>query len=1209
MNIQLLLSVYPFIKTWPFRSLLLIFAIGLLLPNNSARAQRVTVDSARLARQHIIDSTRIAQKQALEALKNERIARLDSIKKARKVITDSLAAVRSYRDSKHYKDSVAKERKSRVDSIRTVRKAFNDSVRKERQRVIDSANTARKAALDETRSIQKRRSDSLALIRKYRNSKRYKDSVSVTRQHRLDSTRLVRKLHTDSVIAERKKVLEEAKEKRKKFNDSIAVVRKKKTDSLSAIRKARTDSLAKAKADREKLKKTNEKLKADKFNLSLELKIKKKREAWNNEKMLKKKWKLPRRILQNTVTRYNYYFNARRKMEEAMANMQRIANDNYDTRIALFPFNPDKDSTKLAPDMDSIIQKTSLGIQIHDPRAKWADDLYLLLGRAYYYKGNYEEATTAFRYIISTNQQRKQKELREQGAKSKNKDISIVEKDKKSVLDFLEHKPANNEALLWLARTYTQMQKPDDAEAILDLMDADKDLPEYQRGILALEKANLALSKENYKSASPQLAIVADDDHQPDWLRTRAAYLNGQLLYDQKNYKASAEQFQKVVDMNPKIEMDFYARKYIAYNLMQDGNATEDAVRPLKKMLNDGKYATYYEQVYYVLGRLSTNNKNYDEAITYLEKSVRSKKSTKKQKALSFAGLGDAQYLKGDYKAAGLAYDSAAYLAKYADGDSLIMIAVARAKVLDKIAKPIQLIKEQDSLLALAALSEKDQKAVVRKYLKLLEQQRLDSISKAENAEDNKNAATEPEAATPGAYSNWYFTNPVLMQQGLNEFKRKWGNRPDADNWRRISNSDGTANGGITNQDDGGGEEAGDDSGLPDEAKLLAAIPRNPEAQSLARQRIQRAYIDLAQAYVNDLKDYGKGSQTLDTLDKRFAAHEHQAEELYIRYTIALRQNDLTLAQSLSDRLRKEHGTTKWAQQLAPSGDNNQATAAQIDVANYYDETYGLMMQRDYNNALLRSQNGQKHYTDPRYLKRFQIMEAISLVGLGRYAKADTLLTNFINANPKDTLKPWAEAIMSFSKKGKAVEDSIAKLNAPPPTAPAGTPAAVLNDTNHIAAKPPLSSPNQQQGLMPSPQPTPPTPVAPSSTTANVPASYTYKPKDEHYFLFYFYKAESRSQGVKAGLGDFNTFNYSSQKLAVSLNMLQPTQGIITVKSFSSAAHAKIYVNAVRANTLLLKEYKPSEYQLLIISADNYKKLETEHDINGYLQFYKANYK
>lgn len=33
----------------------------------------------------------------------------------------------------------------------------------------------------------------------------------------------------------------------------------------------------------------------------------------------------------------------------------------------------------------------------------------------------------------------------------------------------------------------------------------------------------------------------------------------------------------------------------------------------------------------------------------------------------------------------------------------------------------------------------------------------------------------------------WYFYNATSKSRGLNEFKSKWGNRPNIDNWRRSS--------------------------------------------------------------------------------------------------------------------------------------------------------------------------------------------------------------------------------------------------------------------------------------------------------------------------------------------------------------------------------------------------------------------------------------
>ena len=577
-----------------YPSFLILVVLSIFLTVSPSFAQKVNFDSLRQERQRVIDSTRASQKRILDSAREARTKYNDSVKLARKHVTDSLATIRAYRESKHYKDSVATVRQNRLDSIKAERTAYNDSVRTERTRVLDSARAERTAALEAIRAVQKKRADSLAVIRAYKTSKRYKDSVAISRQQRLDSARIARQEFNDSLRTVRQRILDSATAARKHINDSLTLVRTQRADSLAKVRKERADSLAKKKEERERYKKSQEKKKEEKMELALKIKIEKKHKAWSNEKMLKKKWSLPRRVLQNTFTRYNYYFNAERKMDEALDNMQRMNRENYDSTIALFPFDPDRDSTKLASDMDSIIQKASLGIQIHDPRTKWGDDLYLLLGQAYYYKGDYENAETAFRYIISMNQQRKAKEQKEAARKDRKRSkepVSVVEKEESGTLDFLKHKSVNNEAILWLARTYTEAHKEGEAESILDLLESDKNFSEQSKGRVALEKAYLNLGRDNYREASDQLTIVNADNELPDWIRMRAAYLNGQLLNEQGKYAEASTQFQNVIDLKPKIEMDFYARKNLAYNKMQEGGDQEEAMAGLKKMLNDGKYA------------------------------------------------------------------------------------------------------------------------------------------------------------------------------------------------------------------------------------------------------------------------------------------------------------------------------------------------------------------------------------------------------------------------------------------------------------------------------------------------------------------------------------------------------------------------------------------------------------------------------------------
>lgn len=1164
-------------------------------------ARQRSLDSARTSRQHILDSTRALQQRAMDSTRAARQQSLDSMKAARKKVTDSLGAMRKYRESKRYRDSVTRAREGRVSAIRNLQKARTDSMKAARQRTTDSLLAIRNAATKARQAVQKKRTDSLGAIRKYRESKRFRDSVAIIKKYRADSMATTRKQVADALAAARKYRMDSLKAARKTVTDSMAAARKKVTDSVAAIRKAKADKLAKEKADREKAQKARKKATEIKMNMALELKIKKKREAWNNEKMLKKKWSLPRQVVQNTFTRYNYYFNANRKMEEAEANMQRISRDNFDVPIALFPYDPSKDSATLASDMDSVIQKASLGIQIHDPRTKWGDDLYLLLGQAYFYKGNFENAANAFRYIVAQREKMEREKLKKQAFSNKSvrgqrEEPSVVVEDKNSLLDFLKHEQANNQALLWLARTYTQAGNYDGAESVLDLLGSDSKFPDDLKGRLALEKAFLNLQRQNETDAANQLVIVAADKSQPSWIRRRAAFLAGQLLQDGGRYGAAAEQFALVTDLNPKIDMDFYARKNRAYNLMMVGGSQDEAIASLKSMLRDGKYTAYYEQVYYVLGRLSANSGQTKDAIVYLEKSLESTKTTKKQKASSFAALGNLYYYTGNYEGAKSAYDSAAALSQHAAGDSAVLVAVRRSKVLDQVARPARTIRHQDSLLAMAALSDREQRAIVRRYIRSLEQQREDSIYRAENPEAMVQVGGG--GAEPASLS-WYFANPTLVQTGMNEFKRKWGNRPLADNWRRAS-ALGAAGTRIQSEMPSPGaedtatmDEQLDERGLPTEEGLLAFVPSTPEQQEAARQKIQRAYVDLGTAYVRQLEDYPRAAGAIDTLEGRYRDHLLKDEALYVRYLIALRQNNLQLAQQWSSQLQQQYPESKWTSMVRPSEDGSGLSASAAPVATFYDETYGLLQQRQYGEVLSRTRTAKRQYADERYSDRFTIVEAMALAGSGMYDQADTLVSDFIRTHPVDSLKIWAESTLEYIRRQRKLDS----INNPKPVAvntaaPAsGTPAAAAPAPNPAVPAAAVPAAIDSVAAMPA-----------------IPAQYTYKAGAEHYFVFQYPRMEPRAMGVRAGLTDFNNLKFSGQGLESTVEPLPGGGGLIVTRKFKNAAAAKAYLAQFRSTSLLTREYKAEEYKVFIISAPNFLKLMSDRDIPAYLNFYKSRY-
>jgi tetratricopeptide (TPR) repeat protein len=711
--------------------------------------------------------------------------------------------------------------------------------------------------------------------------------------------------------------------------------------------------------------------------------------------------------------------------------------------------------------------------------------------------------------------------------------------------------------------------------------------PESLRARLALEKAYLALAVRNEKEAATQLAIVTADKSIPAYVRRRAAYLNGQLLQDAGDYNGAAKQYELVTDLHPRIDMDFYARRNRAYALMQSGGVQKDAIASLKSMLNDGKFSAYYEQIYYVLGRLSANSGNTAEAVAYLQKGIAAPKSTKKQKAVSFAALGNLYFNTGDYSGAKLAFDSANRFATYAPDDSDVILASRRSLVVDKIAAPASIIRQQDSLLALGAMSEKEQRAVVRRYIKTLQTRQADSIFRAENgvATGVGNDGSTADAGT----MTWYFANPTLMQQGLTEFRRKWGNRPQTDNWRRgaaLAAAGNNFSGGTSVVNAGSGTEATGEGGLPTEETLLGYIPVTPEARATATSRLQRSYVDMSTAYIRQFEDYTRATAMLDTVERRWKTNPYGAETAYLRYLIALRRNNLQDAQTWSNRLQQEFPGTSWADLVAPAQNpgNSENGPITASVGDYYNTTYDLLQQRQYGEVLSRTRMARRQFNaDESYNNRFQIVEAMAYAGSAQYSEADTILSSFIRTHAGDPLQPLAESVLSYVAERRKI-DTVRSATAP------ALPASLT-----AAAAPAGAAPGSNVKTTP-------------EADLPVPTDYIYRPQEAHYFVFAVNTMEPRAMGVKAGLGDLNTFKFGSLNLDVSVEPMASGKAIVIVKSFKNAAAAKNYLAQFRDAKMLVREYQPNEYQTFIISASNYLKLRADRGIGSYLPFYRSHY-
>jgi len=107
-----------------------------------------------------------------------------------------------------------------------------------------------------------------------------------------------------------------------------------------------------------------------------------------SEKTADKKFTGTRHFLQNNITHYNYYFNANNKVNNVVERAKMSNKDDYSRLLAFYPYTLDATATQKT-DLDSVIYSCTAGILLHDLRNDWIDNMYLLIGKSYFYKKDF----------------------------------------------------------------------------------------------------------------------------------------------------------------------------------------------------------------------------------------------------------------------------------------------------------------------------------------------------------------------------------------------------------------------------------------------------------------------------------------------------------------------------------------------------------------------------------------------------------------------------------------------------------------------------------------------------------------------------------------------------------------------------------------------------------------------------------------------------
>ncbi|RBL92342.1 hypothetical protein DF182_07075 [Chitinophaga flava] len=954
-----------------------------------------------------------------------------------------------------------------------------------------------------------------------------------------------------------------------------------------------------------------------------------------SEVMLEKKpWNFKRKFFQNLATRYNYYFHARVKLDKVVKTVNRDGQDNYNV---LLPFYPTTLQSKgySKTELDSVIEKTNMAIQLHDPRGKWIDDCFLLMGRAYFYEGDLENANKTFQYINLTFAPRKKSEYKTVVGASENDHISIASREKrKGFFGRFKHISARNDAFLWRAKTLLEQKEYDEVQALLNILSTDPNFPHRLDGGLAEVRAYSNYIQGRYPETIEPLKMAIDKSRDRV-AKARMSFILGQLYLQQQHPDSAMEQFRDVISRKPDPMMDFQSRIQIAkINAKKEGGLAQSQ-EGLRHMLRKERFTHFRDAIYYTMGTLAYPA-DAEAALGYLQKSLKAGGDNMVQRTLTYKGIADIYYDQRQYLDAKKYYDSTAG-AMTPDFVDAANVNVRKA-VLTDVAAKLAIIRREDSLQRIAAMPESDRNIFLAKMAATL---------KTAAAEKKKNDAMQ--AANPydnptfgmnnnGAYNpkeekgDWYFYNQGSKSAGYSEFKRRWGNRAVGDNWRRSQT--GTIN--LANNNNAPTETTGPTATTPENLppdsitgeRLAQGLPLTPEKLNASRKLDQDARFDLGKLYYDKLENYPLAIETYDSLLLKYPDHPRKPEILYSLYVWHGKLNHAAEVARYKDLILKQYANTNYADIIRSGGNRDVDLARKKIISATYDSAYTAFRDGDNATALAIKRRADSTYGVNFMQSKFDLLEAMvlvksdTLIGVDSTQASRKVIVAVMNKYPGDEgVRRQTQALLDALDHRNELVNYLAKLeikkdvNGAPMVDenismryPWQNPQPVLVDKlNAAKAAAKLDSArisDKIAGVVPNaPIATvaPPKPITPYKLSAANP----------HFVVLSFQRVSKEL--MDEGLNQFTRYNaskHATDKIEVGSFVLSPSETMLIFRLFPNEDKALNYFDEIReeASTNIIPRIRPSEYSIFVISRDNFILLNSTKDLIGYRKFFADNY-
>ena len=937
-----------------------------------------------------------------------------------------------------------------------------------------------------------------------------------------------------------------------------------------------------------------------------------------SEKSDKGKFGFPKRFIQNTITHYNYVFNANNKLNDVLYRAKQSFKDDYSKLLPFYNYTLDATAAD-SVQLDSINYKSQTGLALHDLRNDWADNLYLMWGITYYLKQDFDSAYMMFQFInYAFAKKEKDGYYLNIGSKQDgNNAFSVSTKESTSIPSkVFSEPPSRNDAFIWQIRNFLAQDLYAEAASLIVTLKNDPVFPKRLRNDLDEVQAYWFYKQKMWDSSAAHL-VKALSNATNNQEMARWEYLAAQMFELAGNYKQAESYYSEAIAHTTDPILDIYARLFmIRDNKDGGGNYVEKNIAALTKMAKRDKYQDYRDIIYFMAAQMEIEKGDIDAAFPLLMKSTRYTSNDPSLRNKAFLQLAELSFAKKQFRQSYNFYDSLQM------GDPALHDPEAilnRKKLAGEIATSVEIIERQDSLQRIANMPEEERKDFVRKLAKRLRWEQGLKDDGSAGAANNPLSTTTTTTPLFGndAKGEWYFYNKAARQRGLTEFKAKWGNRPNQDNWRRsaavgalVKNVSPGANDPVVMMMNRPAEPNGPAEITFD--ALYDKLPLTPELLKKSNDSLQTAMFHLGISYIQGLEDCPTGTTTFEDLRVKFPEYPKMDEVLFNLYYCYNKNGEAAKADAIKRLMNEKYANSNFTT-IVTTGKNPQSKTANDDVTKMYESIYDLFIEGKFDEAIAKKKMADSTYSNNYWTPQLLYIEAVYYIKQRQDSAAIRELNNIINNFPQSPLAAKATTMKDVLSRRAQIEQELRDLviNRPAPDTVRKIPVqgAVVVNNNKQVGKDTFTTgvkPQVQQPPVAINKPPAVLDTAGKKPTQPPPTTYSSTPDAPHFVVIVLNKVDAVFVNeAKNAFAGYNRDTYFNKQMNAELVDVDADNRLLLISPFKNAQEALDYVERTRpvTATQIVPWLKGGKYYYSIITAQNLEVLKNSKDVDKYKQF------